>query len=447
VTCLPARVVAIARDPSESAAGAVGESMRIAILERFHSNVGSAGLYPGWTMVFVSSVSLAVVFTASTATIPLLYSPVIDEFGWSRTQATLVFTCKNVASGIAALFMVGPLCERFGLRCVSVGAFIITASGMTLFLWVDSLTSYYFAGIVLGIGVAATFISAKLLVSRWFFRNQGLALGIMLGGSALGSLCFPIMFTMLERELGWRVGFAALSIGVWCVALPLYLAKAKENPSSVDVQQERPEVPPALSVETSGDACAEFASLLQGREFWLIAASLILAAAADAGLMQHTALYLERESGLAMTTTAFAISGMLGLGFVAKAGAGWVFDRLSLKGIQLWYVLLALSIALALSVAGTMTLIVFALMRGIAHGGLMSEPAIVAKQCYGPQRLNMTVSTFIGLWAVGASIGPLLLSLLYDAQGTYRNGFLSLIAMAVLAAIALSGVQPKFHSS
>lgn len=418
--------------------------MHLAIRERFQLN--GARPYPGWTMVFVSSVCLASVFTASTATMPLLYGPVIDEFGWSRTQVTLLFTCKSIASALAALLLAGPICERFGLRCLSIGAFIVTAAGMTLFVWVDSLWTYYFAGIVLGIGVAGTFISSKLLVSRWFFRNQGFAIGVMLGGAAFGSLCYPIVFTLLEQALGWRAAFAALSLGVWLVALPLYLAKAKESPSDAEVLKETSQTHAAPSGSADSEPTREgFAALLQGQTFWLIAVSLLLAAAADAGLMQHTALYLERESGLATTTAAAAISGMLGLGFVAKAGAGWVFDRLSLKGIRIWYVLLALSIALTFSVTGTVTLIVFAFMRGIAHGGLMSEPAVVARHCYGPRLMNITVSTFVGLWAIGASLGPLLLSLLYDSQGTYRNGLILLIAAAILAAAALSRVRPAYR--
>ena len=75
----------------------------------------------------------------------------------------------------------------------------------------------------------------------------------------------------------------------------------------------------------------------------------------------------------------------------------------------------------------------------------MSEPAVVAKHCFGPRFLNMTVPTFVGLWAIGASLGPLLLSLLYDSQGTYRNGLMLLIAAAILAAVALSRVQPAYR--
>lgn len=408
-----------------------------------------AAAYKGWGTVFVSFVCIALVFASSTAAMPLIYGPVIDEFGWSRTKATLVFTYKNAASAMTALCLVGPMCERFGLRRVTVGAFVTTATAMVSFLWVSSIWGYYLAGIALGAGVSATFVTAKILVSRWFNRNQGLALGMMLAGTSVGGMLAPLAYAWLESALGWRAAFAGLSLGIWAIALPLYLAKADENPTAADLRLE-----PGFRHHFRPRAAPEHASLrahvggmIAQPAFWLIVSSLLLVAAADAGVMQHTALFLERDVGLTTSAAAAALSGIFALGLVAKIGAGSFYDRYSLKGISVWYILLALSIALAFSVTGALTLIVFAAMRGIAHGGLMPEPAIIAKHCYGPHLLHMTISMFIGIWALGAAFGPVLLSLLYDAQGTYRNGFLLLIVFSVIAAIMLSRVRAAHHGS
>jgi hypothetical protein len=130
---------------------------------------------------------------------------------------------------------------------------------------------------------------------------------------------------------------------------------------------------------------------------------------------------------------------------VAKGAAGWIFDRYSLRGIGFWYLLLAVSIALALSVHGALTLVLFAAVRGVAHGGLMTEPALVAKHCYGPRFMNRTVPLFIGVWATGAAIGPMIMAFAYDLQGTYRSGLLVLIAFSVVAALALRRVQPLYR--
>jgi MFS family permease len=180
---------------------------------------------------------------------------------------------------------------------------------------------------------------------------------------------------------------------------------------------------------------------------WWLVLSLFLVASADAGLMQHTALFLERDVGLSSSAVASAISATLGLGIVAKAGAGWIFDRYSLRGIGVWYLLLAISIALALSINGVLTLTLFAMARGVAHGGLMTAPALVAKHCYGPRLMNRTVALFIGVWATGAALGPVIMAATYDYEGTYRTGLLVLIAFSVVAAAALRRVQPLYRDA
>ena len=79
--------------------------------------------YPGWTMAFVAFMTFALTIGPAASTMPLIYSGVVADFGWSLTDAMLVYTYKNVASAVATLLLVGPLVARFGLRNVAVGAF------------------------------------------------------------------------------------------------------------------------------------------------------------------------------------------------------------------------------------------------------------------------------------------------------------------------------------
>lgn len=399
-------------------------------------------------MVSVGFVCIVFVFGASTAVMPLIYGPVMDEFGWSRTEATLMFTYKNATSAVIALFLLGPMLERLGLRTVMLGSFVVTGIGMGSFVWIDSLWSYYLAGSIMGLGITTTIIGTNVFVSRWFVRNQGLAVGITLAGTSAGGMFFPFLAAALIDAFGWRFALASLSLGIWGIALPLYLWKAEENPSEADVLQETgPDLPDAGSRRGIGAAelDGKFADLLRGSTFWAIAASLLIVAAADAGVFQHTALFLERDAGLSSTLAAASISGTFGLGIIAKIGAGKFYDALSIRGVSIWYVLLAVSIALAFPVSGILTLALFTAVRGIAHGGVVPETAIVAKHCYGPRLMNMTLPVFTGIWAVGAGLGPVLLSLFYDTLGSYRGGLVLFIVLCLAAAALMCKVQPFYR--
>lgn len=400
--------------------------------------------YYGWTIVFVTALCMACVFASSTATLPLIYGPVIEEFGWSRTQTTLMFTSKKLVSAGIALCLVGPLYEWFGLRRVTIAAFVVSGAAMPAFLWVDSLWSYYAAGIVLGMGVTTAFVAANVLVSRWFTRNQGFAVGAMLAGTSVGGLIAPLVYNWLEPAFGWRGAFAMLSLGIWLVALPLYIAKAKEQP---DPDEALFEQPVGHSPDAANSSEYGLRANLRRPRFWLIALSLLLLAGTDAGLMQHMALFLEYDADLSSSATAAALSAAIGLGVVAKIGAGWVFDRYSMNGVVMWCLLVALSVALALMISHPITILLFVVVRGVAHGGLMLAPAVIARHCYPPRVMHLTLPTLMGMWALGTAAGPLLPATLYDWQGSYSTAFMIFIGFGIVAALALTRVRMLIGTS
>ncbi|HEX6993078.1 MAG TPA: MFS transporter [Gammaproteobacteria bacterium] len=401
-------------------------------------------------MAAVGFISVALVFGAPTAALPFVYSAVVDEFGWSLTEATLLFTYKNVASASAALFLLGPILRRFGLRRLMVGAFIGTGLGMTAFLAVDTLPSYYVAGILLGLGSAAAMVGTNVFVSRWFFRNQGLAVGLTLTGASAGGVVFPVLTVELIDAAGWRAAVASLSLFIWLVALPIYLWKAKEEPSAEDLEPEigaadgaavaspRPAGRDAPLVDARG-----LGAICRTKQFWMITLALLCVAAADAAMVQHTPLLLSARADMSAGIVAVGMSAMFAFGIVGKVAAGRLYDACSVKGMSLWNVLVAVSVALVLPVAGITTLFAFAIVRGLAHGGLVPKPAVLAKHCYGAPLVSTVLPVLMGTWLLGAGIGPVVLAMLFDATGHYRHGILLLVTLSLLASVLLTAVRSE----
>ena len=398
-------------------------------------------------MVAIGFLCIAFGFGSSTATMPLIYSDVMKEFGWTRTEATLIFTYKNIAGAAMALFLVGPLFVRFGLRPVMVGSIIVTGLGMISFLWVHSLWSYYLSGFVLGLGAVSVLIASEALVSRWFSRHQGLAVGMALAGGSIGGIIFSVLVERLIEAFEWRMAFALMSLGLWVVALPLYLLKARETPEYTDVKQELPlqfssgkvqAIPVPIRINS------EIGRLLRLPQFWVILLCLFVTGAIDAGVFQHTALFLGREAGFGSDTVAYCLSAIFALSIVGKVLAGRLFDRRSLKGVGLWFLLSALALIAALSITGAVTLIVFVALRGISHGGTVTEPPVIAKHCYGPCLINLTLPIFAGIWALGAAFGPVALSVFYEHYGSYQQGFAAAAILTLITGALIYRVRPTY---
>ena len=405
-------------------------------------------MYRGWSMVAVGFVSVALVFGAPIAALPFVYGAVVTEFGWSVTEATLLFTYKNVASASAALFLIGPLVQRLGLRKVMIGSFVGTGLGMTAFLAVDSLPMYYAAGIVIGLGMAAATVGTNLFVSRWFYRNQGLAVGVALTGVSAGGMVFPVLTVALIEAVGWRAAVASLGLLIWLVALPIYLWSAKEEPSVEDVRPElgssRIDTPTRSTSAGRDSALVDVRSLgkiCRTKRFWMITLALFFVAAADAAMVQHTPMLLAAGTELGARTVAVGMSVMFAFGIIGKVAAGRLYDACSVKGMALWTVLVAVSVALVLPVAGAATLLAFATVRGLAHGGLVPKPAVLTKHCYGAPLMSTVLPVLMGTWLLGAGIGPVVLAMLFDATGHYRHGIALLVTSSLLAAVLLSRVR------
>lgn len=401
--------------------------------------------YPGWRAVVVAICIFFFAFGAP-MTMPLVYPEVMKEFGWSLTQATLIYTYKSFTGAVMAIFIIGPLVDRLGLKPVMIGAMLAEAIGLASFLFIESLWNYYVVGFMIGIGQAAVIISLRLYISRWFVRNLGLANGIAIIGTSFGGIVFPLLASQLIPLYGWRTAFACLSLGVFFVSIPLALF-ARTNPSEADVLPEAAKIAKDADSESlrSIELDITYRQLFTQRTFWLIAIATYISAGVDQAIMQHSIYYLTEEAGLARGVAASALSSLFLIGIFAKFGAGAVYDRYSVRGVSAWNLMLMVAILLILPVQGFATLMLFAVVLGVAHAGLVVDGPIVSKHVFGPRYMNRVLPIFAGFNTLGSGTGPVILAMFYDRTGSYTLGISLFAALVLLSATLLWFVRPLYR--
>jgi MFS family permease len=413
-----------------------------------HAGLGSLS-YPGWTMVAVCFVCVMFAFSAPTVTMPLIYGEVMKEFGWTRTQATMIYTSRYLGSSLVAIFLVGPFIERFGLRATMTVACLSTSVGMASFLLIHSLWSYHVAGVLFGLGGTTILVPVKVLISRWFNRNQGVAVGVAATGISVGGLVFPMLGEFLIQHFGWREAIAILSVGIWGLSLPLWLFIVRDSPTEEQLLPEavKGASDPALAERLkAADLKLSWLALFRTHTFWCIAVGLFVVGAMDSGMLQHSMLFLKERGGFSGAAAAASLSGTFAVGIVAKLAAGRVYDRFSVRGIQVWYLLLAISIGMVFLVNSPTMLIVYTLFRGVAHGGLITEVPVLGKHVYGPGAMNKTLPVLTGIYGLGAAFGPLVLSVMFDRTGNYDSGFTLFLVACLCAAGLLTWVKPLYRN-
>ena len=126
----------------------------------------------------------------------------------------------------------------------------------------------------------------------------------------------------------------------------------------------------------------------------------------DQAVSQNFALYIDKDVGLGPAVAGSAVSTAAFISIFGKVGFGWVYDKLSTKGVMLCYVLMAVSVLIAIPVHGPVLLGALVLTRGLAHGGAIVDIPVMSKHCFGPKVLGRTIGVLTACVTVGFATGP-----------------------------------------
>src|SRR5215510_11716774 len=138
-----------------------------------------------WLVVVVSSVGLFFHFGSLLVNaFGVFLTTLCDQFHWSRGQVSFAFALAPLT---------GWLTDRFGSRrpilvCMAVfGALYASLSFLTPHLW-----HFYAVFLILGlVGPGTSAVPHASLISRWFTGRRGLALGLVMCGTATGGVIWP----------------------------------------------------------------------------------------------------------------------------------------------------------------------------------------------------------------------------------------------------------------
>jgi MFS family permease len=156
------------------------------IVSRFH-------FYYGW----VIAAAVALSMTASSATAAPVFSvfiqPWSDEFGWSRTAISGIFSFATVMAAFVGP-LVGRGLDRYGGRIIlGVGALLISASLISI-SFASNLIFLYAA---FSVGRVAMMniqnLASHTVIANWFIQRRALATAFVINGNRLGLAFWPVI--------------------------------------------------------------------------------------------------------------------------------------------------------------------------------------------------------------------------------------------------------------
>jgi len=359
--------------------------------------------------------------------LPFYYDFMVKEFGWSRTQVTSGNALSKLVVGPLFGFLAGWIIDKFGPRRLMLAGILM---GGVALIGLGSLTAlwmFYLFYLFNALGyVCAGPLPNQVLLTRWFDKARGRAMGFAYLGIGLGGALVPLLSVWLVQKYGWHNALRTIGVLIIVLALPLaYFVKELPNDHVPATKTPMPTAPIGWALRT--------------KTFYLLAIGSMCSIGAVGGTNQHLKLFLSLDQQYAQTQAARVASLVLAFSLVGRLLMGWLADRYTKKYVMLLiYLLVAASIPLLFFASTPGAIYLFAIIFGIGLGGDYMIIPLMAAELFGVKVMGRLMGVILTADGVAEATVPMLVGNLRDQTASYTVGFSVLIALALVGAIAVT---------
>ncbi|HUE81528.1 MAG TPA: MFS transporter [Pyrinomonadaceae bacterium] len=393
----------------------------------------------GWWIVVVAGIGLFMGYGAVISfTFGVFSNPISQEFSWSRTETSLAYSLSLIVYCIATPF-VGRLVDRIGARKVIIPSVLIFGLSLLSFNFLSgSLWHFYLIYIVMGlVGGGSSLVPYAGVISHWFDKKRGLALGLAAIGVGMSTFLMPSIAYGLVAATGWRGAYTILGLMIMGVTVPVVALFLVDKPQLMgllpDGEIEATEGPPTQRVEVQGLTGVE---ALRTGTFWLLFVAFFLIGISVVGCLIHLVPLLT-DRGVSAQTAAFATSVLGGAVIAGRVSCGYLLDRFFAAYVALIFFLGAAGgILLLWSGAGGVWAFVAAFLIGMGMGAENDIIAYAVSRYFGLHAYAEIYGYALISFALGGVVGPLMMGIGYDRTGSYTV-VLGVFVLATLAGAVL----------
>jgi len=373
----------------------------------------------------------------------VFFVPVMTEFGWTRGMTSGVRFVMGITYGITAP-LIGQLADRYGFRRITVLTIIIIGLGFSLGSQIQNIWHLYlFIGLLPGLGACATLALPFSLVSLWFTKRQGLALGLVSSGIGVGTIFIPLLVAHFIAEFDWRNAFAIVGLIIWLTCLPISIFTMR-NPDSACVKSHegREPLPTNSTIQEGGNQQFTLSEAVLKSPFWFLFFIFAVFILCMSLTITHLVPYaLDTDLSAITAASLFSIFGLFSI--IGRITSGVVSDRIG-TGLVLFICLTIqgmMMIWLMQANAPWMFYLFSALFGASCGGNLVEIPKLTAS-IFGAKSMGTIFGGLSAADGLGIAIGPLFAGYIFDVTGSYDLSFL-IASAGLFAAVFLTWMLKK----
>jgi len=408
----------------------------------------------GWWLLLV----LWIVYTIPIGFVfygpPILYPLMIEETGWSRGDMMLGYAVIMLLTGLSsplAAWMIGRLGSRVTLF---IGGMVVAVATSLMGLLGHDYRAYIALCVLIGLGAAlASFIPIQTVIVFWFSARRALAMGLVLGGGAVGGFFAPQVINAAIQSAGasWRVGWLITGMAAVVAALVAIVAVRNrpadlgQYPDGLPPDEATPDVGTVRVIRTHRtDIDWTLTEIVKTRALWLLLVAVVGTFFLWQVLITQGPLHLQ-DRGFDPDMAAFLYSLAIGLSIFGRFTAAALGDVIEPRFIFGFAALCILAGGILFWFASPDALWIAYLyppLAGFGMGAAYICEATMVGNYWGPEafaRVRGLIGPIAVLFEAGA---PPLAGFLYDVQGTYLTVMIISWLGAIIGIVAILLCRP-----
>jgi MFS family permease len=398
----------------------------------------------GWKMVLVAFCIDFVAVGFFFYSYGVFFKAIAEDFGGSRLGFAIGLTVTNAVGAIAAPY-VGRALDKYPLRNVmGIGALFMAFGFLGLSFVQNELQFYLVLGLFIGFGASSMGnLATSKLVTNWFDKRRGTALGIAAAGVSLSGVIMPYISAELIENFGWRQGFLVYSAFTFLVVVPLIFRLVISRPEDVGL---RPDgampikfddgsiLPPVEKAPPK----MRLLELFKEHNFRMIVLTFSLLFCSMSATLTHMIPRLT-DFGYTLVEASLVMSLCAGFGVVGKLSFGWLSDRLSVRKVMAIVIFMQFTGQyLMFSSLDYLTFAIGASMFGYGVGGVVPMHGAVVGKTFGRDRFGAVLGLMRPAMFPIQILGVPFAGWIFDVTGSYDIAFQVFLGLYFLAALAVS---------
>jgi len=396
----------------------------------------SKRVFYGWVILAVAGLGIFASGPGQSHTFSVFVGPISQDLGLSKTEMSVAYMLATLAAAFL-LPRMGRFIDRLGPRQMLL--WIVGGLGFAC-LFFGAAANYLWLilgfGLLRFLGQGSLMLCCANVVSQWFSRRRGFALGLMASGFGVSMAVHPPLAEWLVQNYGWRQAWIALGAMTWLLMLPPVLLLTWDKPEDKGLAPDGDLVPPGRPSAATPLAGLTLGEALRSSAFYIcvVAFFSISMLVTTLHFYQVSILVshgLERE----IAARAFPVSAITML--LAMPLVGRLFDRWRTRRVfALALVVQASSLILITFATTALTTILYAIVFGLNNAFSLIMFGYLWPRYFGRRHVGEIQGTGQMFLVVGASLGPLPVGLAFDHLGSPDMILRLLAVLPLLCALA-----------